>query len=412
MFCTKCGNENGDGAVRCGKCGARLMPDAEVADLKRKTGRKPVILVAAVLLTAMVIAIVVGFLVVSGSPSRRLAQQLDLGNRYLSEMEYEQAIAAFEQALEIDQKSAAAYEGLARAYIETEDYASVADVYERASGSLDAPELAVLSDAISSMALADLEALVQAERYDEALRIVSILTDVIDDDRLMEIVTRIQEEMLATVSENQTAENDTETDVSELPLPVSIDTLPEKEILVEFLSDFGWYSCVDEYNCVNPIGIWNFYTFFFGNSALSLEYVYPGLVIVSEGSDPLNNYGGFGRILDADSAEWVLKNIYNWNDTLILSARKDSAPDVFYYEGGQYYAGWAGVGGGFLADIKDALFDGERYYIEYELLRISDSSEGDIISREMHYAEMAYKTFNDKSYWSIYKDSTRPFEAE
>ena len=108
---------------------------------RRKTGRKRVILIAAAVLAVIVIAVVAGVLVLSGSPARRLAQQLDLGNRYLSEMEYEQAIAAYEQALAIDPKSAEAYAGLIGAYGESGDIDGVLGAYADATAHLSGEEL-------------------------------------------------------------------------------------------------------------------------------------------------------------------------------------------------------------------------------------------------------------------------------
>lgn len=49
-----------------------------------------------------VIGIVIIALAVLNRPSRRAAKLLDLGQQYLSDGEYEQAIAAFEEVLTID----------------------------------------------------------------------------------------------------------------------------------------------------------------------------------------------------------------------------------------------------------------------------------------------------------------------
>ncbi len=46
----------------------------------------------------------------------QIQEQLDLGNKYLTEMNYEQAVIAFTKAIELDEKNVAAYEGAARAY--------------------------------------------------------------------------------------------------------------------------------------------------------------------------------------------------------------------------------------------------------------------------------------------------------
>lgn len=60
-------------------------------------------------------------------------EQYDLGVRYLSEGNYEEAIIAFTAAIEIDPKRPDAYNGLANTYIAMGDYDSAAGVWENIS---------------------------------------------------------------------------------------------------------------------------------------------------------------------------------------------------------------------------------------------------------------------------------------
>lgn len=46
----------------------------------------------------------------------QISEQLDLGHKYLTEQNYEQAVIAFNKAIELDEKNFAAYEGAVRAY--------------------------------------------------------------------------------------------------------------------------------------------------------------------------------------------------------------------------------------------------------------------------------------------------------
>ena len=43
------------------------------------------------------------------SASRKSARQVDLGNKYLSELDYEQAVLSFKEAIKIDPKNEEAY---------------------------------------------------------------------------------------------------------------------------------------------------------------------------------------------------------------------------------------------------------------------------------------------------------------
>lgn len=64
-------------------------------------------------------------------------EQYDLGMQYLSDGNYEEAIIAFNAAIEIDPKRTEAYLSLADAYIATEDYESARATLERALEQVD-----------------------------------------------------------------------------------------------------------------------------------------------------------------------------------------------------------------------------------------------------------------------------------
>lgn len=65
----------------------------------------------------LVIGIAVGFYASKFSPQNNLRRQLELGNKYLVELDYENAKIAFEKILKIDPKNIQAILGLANAYI-------------------------------------------------------------------------------------------------------------------------------------------------------------------------------------------------------------------------------------------------------------------------------------------------------
>ena len=71
MFCTKCGNENKDGALFCTKCGARMMPAAQQQkkrnmqkqEMKKGKFGKTILLFIACILFAVAIGLLIAFLV-------------------------------------------------------------------------------------------------------------------------------------------------------------------------------------------------------------------------------------------------------------------------------------------------------------------------------------------------------------
>ena len=76
-----------------------------------------------------IIAFVIG-LVNYNSFDNSISEQLDLGQKYLEEQDYEQAIVAFNKAIEIDDKCVEAYIGLADAYVGIGDTESAMRVLE------------------------------------------------------------------------------------------------------------------------------------------------------------------------------------------------------------------------------------------------------------------------------------------
>ena len=66
------------------------------------------------------------------TPDNRLSRQLDLGQRYLEEQNYEQAIMAFNKAIAIDDRCLEAYAGGIEAYQGQGDREGLTNLYERA----------------------------------------------------------------------------------------------------------------------------------------------------------------------------------------------------------------------------------------------------------------------------------------
>lgn len=64
-------------------------------------------------------------------PVQKLKRQLSLGDKYVSELKYEEAILAYEAAIEINPKTESAYIGIARAYIGLRAYDKAKEALER-----------------------------------------------------------------------------------------------------------------------------------------------------------------------------------------------------------------------------------------------------------------------------------------
>ena len=76
---------------------------------------------------ALVAIIIIGRMVYINA---QYNDKMDLGNRYLNSQDYEQAILAFEAAIDIDPRRPEAYVGLAQVYVEQERYRDAVDILQ------------------------------------------------------------------------------------------------------------------------------------------------------------------------------------------------------------------------------------------------------------------------------------------
>ncbi len=121
------------------------------------------------------------FLTACGQAAPTWQEQYDLGVRYLSEGNYEEAIIAFAAAIEIDPKRAEAYIGLADVYTEQGDVEKAAEILEQAVEAIG--EVGSLTEALKSIdtnvdeeALEPLEGYPKEERFDNTDGTYSITT--------------------------------------------------------------------------------------------------------------------------------------------------------------------------------------------------------------------------------------------
>lgn len=135
MYCSGCGAKLDEGAKFCAICGTKVEVKPSqtkngsiISTKKKKKGTVIAIIIAIVCLILCVLAI--SFVALGGVDKIKVARLCSLGDRYLSELEYEQAIVAYEAAIEIDPKAEKAYIGLADAYIGLGDYESALEALE------------------------------------------------------------------------------------------------------------------------------------------------------------------------------------------------------------------------------------------------------------------------------------------
>lgn len=93
---------------------------------------------------AAVIVLLCGIAMYFSSDAQRLQKQLELGQKYLEELDYENAVIAFEKAIAIDPKNVEAYIGLSKAYEGMGAYEKSISLLENAYEATDAEEIKLL----------------------------------------------------------------------------------------------------------------------------------------------------------------------------------------------------------------------------------------------------------------------------
>ncbi len=130
MFCEKCGAQLNNSERFCYRCGAKISAQAENIQAVRKPKRIGPIILGASLLIFVLAGVILLFLVF-GNKGKRYEDQIALAERYINELDYDKAIAAYQEAIGIDSERPEAYIGLAKVYEETEDHEAAIDILEK-----------------------------------------------------------------------------------------------------------------------------------------------------------------------------------------------------------------------------------------------------------------------------------------
>jgi tetratricopeptide (TPR) repeat protein len=106
----------------------------------KKLMSKKKIIISCVAVIALISIIAVVMIVNNNKSYNDLQKLLDLGNKYIAELNYEQAIVAFRNAIDIDPKCEEAYKALVDIYVEIEDYDSALEILQMAVENVDNTE--------------------------------------------------------------------------------------------------------------------------------------------------------------------------------------------------------------------------------------------------------------------------------
>ena len=129
MKCLNCGHENDKNAKFCSRCGAAL--DHRATEKKSRGSRKIWIL-GTILLLGVMVGGIIALLNQKTDDGGEYEKLVEQGNRYLLELDYENAEEMYLEALSIEPKKKEPYTKLAEIYMEQEEYEQARNIAEKA----------------------------------------------------------------------------------------------------------------------------------------------------------------------------------------------------------------------------------------------------------------------------------------
>jgi Tfp pilus assembly protein PilF len=89
-------------------------------EFEKKSNKKKMIMIGVIVIVVIICGIL-GSVLYTNSEGYKVKKSLELGNKYLTEIQYEQAIAVFKEILEIEPENAEAKAAIVEAYLEIID---------------------------------------------------------------------------------------------------------------------------------------------------------------------------------------------------------------------------------------------------------------------------------------------------
>lgn len=154
MKCPKCGFENQSVAKYCVKCGTPLT--------RKKKSKLKVLAVLLVVVLFVVGAIMLKFMFTSPE-GKSYTDTLEQAQRYMTELNYEEAETLYLEAIDIDPKKADAYIALAKMYLECDDpekalniiFSAKDAVSEEEIPKLEEQEEAIINGTVTDVSVSD-----------------------------------------------------------------------------------------------------------------------------------------------------------------------------------------------------------------------------------------------------------------
>lgn len=238
LFCQFCGQELGHHDPTAVKNGGYDDPTMNTIYVNRlpapkKANTSTILLISIILTCVIAIALGAGIAVYANGPERRLEKQLSLGDRYLSDLNYEEAVAAYQAAIEIDPMNVKGYEGLAEAYVGLEDYDKAMDALHEG---YETTSKRILLTKEADVCLDYIAILDENGDVDRILAILDERSALLNDDRIQQALEEYQEQQRAAAYDIKAAPAAVE---EAAPAPV-------EEAESSVVDDTSWEACINK----------------------------------------------------------------------------------------------------------------------------------------------------------------------
>lgn len=362
------------------------------------------IIIATVAVTVLALAVGMG---IYNTPQNRIARLLDLGQKYLTEEDYEQAVLAFKEAIEIDPKCEQAYLSLADAYVGLNDLDSAQEILAQAFELIETTQIMEKMEYVAALR----EEKYKVESVGEEVKRKAESTVDAKETQIAETTTAKEEEqaqVIATTPMSQEEAASVETLVIQEQQPIETTAVKEEgQLSAEAISELesllfrfslhyrGNYDCTSgqnsdllDYMVMLP-GCYNFSTKrYFQNSIDPLGRFVEGWIV------------GYTSVSETE-VDWVLKNIFNCPEAEIAAMKAtflSESGDSRYYLDGYYYCAIGGIGDPqHTIQIESIQAIGDKYQVAWSLC-------GYFASEKFYSAVsvVSRKIIDGKAYWSLY----------
>ena len=199
---------------------------------KAKKSKGKLLGIAVLIIIIIAVAIGIG---IYNTPTNRINRHLDLGQRYLEEQDYEQALVEFDKAIAIDPKNIDAYIGKAQTYQGMGDIELSIQTLEEAYEKIDSRQI---EDSLISAYMEQSQKYIGNEQYDEALDVYDRLLELDGNDNdIQSGIEELLQEYINSLTEQQRydeiqdLEEEYSDKVSKIEFPKAFEQIDNPELM-------------------------------------------------------------------------------------------------------------------------------------------------------------------------------------